>query len=79
MGFSGFDSLLYCIYSIYSGRRAVYLPEQDVGPGQGTRCAFSKNDVNALLPAKHLRHLKHFWTCKLAMYRVIIISRTKLY
>ena len=72
----GFDSLLYCIYSIYSGRRAVYLPEQDGGPGQGMRHALSKNNVNALLSAKRLRHLKHFWTCKLAMCRVIIISRT---
>ena len=78
-GTFGFDSLLYCIYSIYSGRRAVYLPEQDGGPGQGMRHALSKNNVNALLSAKRLRHLKHFWTCKLAMCRVIIISRTQLY
>lgn len=56
----GFDSLLYCIYSIYSGRRAVYLPEQDRGPGQGMRHALSKNNVNALLSTKRLRHLKHF-------------------
>lgn len=75
----GFDSLLYCIYSIYSGRRAVYLPEQDRRPGQGMRHALSKNNVNALLSTKRLRHLKHFWTCKLAMCRVIIISRTQLY
>ena len=74
-----FDSLLYCIYSIYSGRRALYLPEQDAGLEQGMRLALSKNDVNALLSAKHLRHLKHFWTCKLAMCRVIIMSRTQLY
>ena len=55
-----FDSLLYCIYSIYSGRRAVYLPEQDGGPGQRMRHALSKNNVNALLPEKHLRHFETF-------------------
>ena len=36
------------------------MPEQDGRPGQGMRHALSKNNVNALLPEKHLRHFETF-------------------